>query len=109
MRLEDWTEYIIHFQRALRLRSIPFHAEVLDLEIGQPLADLEEARRFFGLCRTLDFSDGVSDEALLSQLESGRALWRYYLPKRRQMGMFAIETLHLKGIFSKEEMTVLCA
>ena len=55
MRLEDWTEYVIHFQRALRLRSIPFHAEVLDLEIGQPLADLEEARRFFGLCRGAAF------------------------------------------------------
>lgn len=103
MRLEDWTEDVIHFQRALRLRGIPFHAEVLDLEFGQPLADLEEARRFFGLYRTLDFPDGVSDEALLSQLESGRAPWRYYLPKCRQMGMFAIETKYLRRLFPEEE------
>lgn len=101
-------DYLI-LKEALRLRSIPFHAEVLDLEFGQPLADLEEARRFFGLYRTLDFPDGVSDEALLSQLESGRAPWRYYLPKRRQMGMFAIETYRLKRLFAEEETTALCA
>lgn len=95
-------DYLI-LQEALRLRGIPFHAEVLDLEFGQPLADLAEARRFFGLYRTLDFPDGVSDEALTSQLDRGRAPWRYYLPKRRQMGMFAIETEHLRGLFSEEE------
>lgn len=95
-------DYLI-LQEALRLRGIPFHAEVLDLEFGQPLADLEEARRFFGLYRTLDFPDGVSDEALTSQLDRGRVPWRYYLPKRRQMGMFAIETKHLRGLFSEEE------
>lgn len=95
-------DYLI-LQEALRLRGIPFHAEVLDLEFGQPLADLEEARRFFGLYRTLDFPDGVSDEALTSQLDRGRVPWRYYLPKRRQMGMFAIETEHLRGLFSEEE------
>lgn len=101
-------DYLI-LKEALRLRGIPFHAEVLDLEFGQPLADLDEARRFFGLYRTLDFPDGVSDEALTSQLDDGRAPWRYYLPKRRQMGMFAIETRHLKGLFAEEETTVLCA
>lgn len=90
-------------QEALRLRGVPFHAEVLDLEFGQPLADLDEARRFFGLYRTLDFPDGVSDEALASQLDRGRAPWRYYLPKRRQMGMFVIETEHLRGLFSEDE------
>lgn len=95
-------DYLI-LQEALRLRGIPFHAEVLDLEFGQPLADLDEARRFFGLYRTLDFPDGVSDEALTSQLDRGRVPWRYYLPKRRQMGMFAIETKHLRGLFSEEE------
>lgn len=100
-------DYLI-LREALRLRGIPFHAEVLDFEFGQPLADLAEARRFFGLYRTLDFPDGISDEMLLSQLDRGRAPWRYYLHKRRQMGMFAIETRHLRGLFAEEGERVLC-
>lgn len=97
-------DYLI-LQEGLRLRGVPFHAEVLDLEFGQPLADLEEARQFFGLYRTLDFPDGASDETLLSQLDRGHAPWRYYLPKRRQMGMFAIETKYVRGLFPEEGRT----
>lgn len=101
-------DYLV-LQEALRLRGIPFHTEVLDIEFGQPLADLDEARRYFGLYRTLDYPDGVSDETLLSQLDRGRAPWRFYLPKRRQMGMFVIETASLEGLFAEEEAVALCA
>lgn len=66
--------------------GVPFAAESLSLEMGQPLRSREEARQFFALYHRGDVSD-ITDDFLHERLvETGREDFPLYLPQRREVG-----------------------
>lgn len=66
--------------------GVPFAAESLSLEMGQPLRSREEAHHFFALYHRGDVSD-ITDDFLHERLvETGREDFPLYLPQRREVG-----------------------
>ncbi|MCI7472475.1 MAG: class I SAM-dependent methyltransferase [Clostridiales bacterium] len=71
--------------------GVKYVHEALVLEYGQPLTDIEDARTFV---RT--YTRPMSDEMLEAYLEeklekTGDEKWPYYLPNRKEFGLFIIE------------------
>lgn len=80
----------------LEERHIPFTKELLDLEMGQPFRDLDEARRFFSLYGQNEDASGFSDKQLLSRLVHTECEeFPYFLPAAKQVGLihFSAEDL----------------
>lgn len=74
-------------QQTLSGLHIPHEGLELALEIGQPLADLDDARRFFGLYNCDDASL-ITDEYLHSRLvKTDDPEYPLYLPHARQLGV----------------------
>ena len=72
----------------LENRDVPYEKTVLDMELGQPLKDLEEARRFFSLYSRDDKNTVFSDETLLSRLTvTNDREYPSYLPGRKKVGL----------------------
>ena len=81
-------EYSDQVERFLTERGIPYTRQDAALEFGQPLNDLEDARRFIRHysppgCAVTD------DEGLVRQLER-LPDGRWYLPHRKKIGIFVI-------------------
>ena len=68
-------------------RSIPFTSAELELEMGQPLRSLSEARRFFALYSRDKDPDRSADAFLQERLvQTGREDFPLYLPHKRSIG-----------------------
>lgn len=80
----------------LDAEGIPYEKELLCAEMGQPLRDLDEARRFFSLY-SRDAADTVfTDELLLTRLQkTDDPEYPYYLPSLKEVGLihFTAEAL----------------
>lgn len=75
------------FRRAkevLAERGIPFQAQELELELGQPFRSWEDARQFFSLYSLDD--DEITDEFLAGKLVKGDGEFPWYLPHLRKLG-----------------------
>lgn len=71
----------------LTAHGVPFEAEALELEMGQPLRSMEEARQFFRLYSRDADKAAITDEFLRGRLvETGREDFPLYLPHKRQIG-----------------------
>lgn len=76
-------------------RHIPYVAETLALEMGQPLRSLDEARRFFRLYNH-DDDTALTDAFLRERLvETGRTDFPLYLPQVRQVGCLRLAAADL--------------
>lgn len=74
----------------LRERGIPFHAEKLELELGQPFRTMEDAMAFFRL-----YSKGgeLTEQWVAARLtETGRADYPLYLPEIRKMAILVLRS-----------------
>lgn len=68
-------------------RGVPFEAETLEPEMGQPFRSMEEARQFFRLYSRDADKAAITDEFLRGRLaETGREDFPLYLPHKRQIG-----------------------
>lgn len=68
-------------------RGVPFEAETLEPEMGQPFRSMEEARQFFRLYSRDADKAAITDEFLRGRLaETGREDFPLYLPHKRQVG-----------------------
>ena len=70
--------------------GVKYHYEPLELEYGQPLLDLDDAREFvkaYALPMSDEELDAYIDENLRA---TGNDRFHYYLPKTRDMGFFVI-------------------
>lgn len=71
-------------------RGIRYTLREAELEYGQPLEDMEDARRFV-LAYTLPMEPEELTEYLRENLrETGREDFPYYLPKKKKFGLFVI-------------------
>ncbi len=78
-------------------RGVPFDAAELELEMGQPLRSLGEARRFFSLYSRDADKSVITDEFLRSKLiETGRPDFPLYLPQKRAIGCLRFSAADLK-------------
>ena len=76
----------------LRERGVRFSLETRELEMGQPLRSLEDAVRFFETY-SKDAPGTLTREAVLARLtETGDAQFPYYLPQKKALGRFTIDT-----------------
>lgn len=74
-------------RQALGLMGVPHTGTALSLEIGQPLRDFDDARRFFALYNRDDPSL-ITDEYLSSRLvRTGDPAYPLYLPHAREIGV----------------------
>lgn len=84
------------FQNAvewLKQRGVPFAAETLSLEMGQPLRNRDDARRFFALYnRGGEITDAFLDSRLA---ETGREDFPLYVPQKREVGCLRFEAADL--------------
>lgn len=83
-------------RRALSALHIPHEGTEVSLEIGQPLLDYDDARRFFGLYNHDDASL-ITDEYLSSRLvKTDDPDYPLYLPHARRLGVicFAARDIH---------------
>lgn len=77
-------------------RGVPFEAETLDPEMGQPFRSMEEARQFFRLYSRDADKAAITDEFLRGRLvETGREDFPLYLPHKRQVGYLQFESKDL--------------
>ena len=77
-------------------RGVPFEAETLEPEMGQPFRSMEEARQFFRLYSRDADKAAITDEFLRGRLaETGREDFPLYLPHQRPVGClkFSVEDL----------------
>lgn len=77
-------------------RGVPFEAETLEPEMGQPFRSMEEARQFFRLYSRDADKSVITDDFLRSKLvETGREDFPLYLPHQRPVGClkFSVEDL----------------
>ncbi|MCI6836641.1 MAG: methyltransferase domain-containing protein [Clostridiales bacterium] len=73
--------------------GIPFEAEEQSLELGQPLASLEEARQFFTLYSRDKASSVFTDAYLKSRLVPGHIPdFPWYLPQEKKVGLIRLHT-----------------
>lgn len=77
-------------------RGVPFEAETLEPEMGQPFRSMEEARQFFRLYSRDADKAAITDEFLRGRLaETGREDFPLYLPHQRQVGYLQFESKDL--------------
>ena len=77
-------------------RGVPFEAETLEPEMGQPFRSMEEARQFFRLYSRDADKSVITDDFLRSKLvETGREDFPLYLPHQRQVGYLQFESKDL--------------
>ena len=77
-------------------RGVPFEAETLEPEMGQPFRSMEEARQFFRLYSRDADKAAITDEFLRGRLaETGREDFPLYLPHKRQVGYLQFESKDL--------------
>ena len=77
-------------------RGVPFEAETLEPEMGQPFRSMEEARQFFLLYSRDADKAAITDEFLRGRLaETGREDFPLYLPHKRQVGYLQFESKDL--------------
>lgn len=71
----------------LTAHGVPFTQEELELEMGQPLVSMDEARRFFALYSRDDDPAASVDDFLQKHLvQTGRWDFPLYLPHKRSIG-----------------------
>lgn len=81
-------------EAALRRRGVPYRAERLELELGQPFRSPEEAVRFF---RLYNRGAAFSEAEIRQRLQRGPSPeFPYYLPNRKQLGLLAFAAGDLK-------------
>lgn len=103
-RFSVGTHEITHdsFRRAaMRLSElgIPFVSGKLELEFGQPFANVPDARRFFEIYSQDEEKSAITDEFLRGKLkETGEREFPYYLPQLRKLGWIKFE---MKDILKK--------
>ena len=74
----------------LDARGVKYAHEALALEYGQPFADREDARAFVR-AYTRPMSEELLEAYLEEKLEkTGDERWPYYLPNRKEFGLFVI-------------------
>lgn len=77
-------------------RGVPFEAETLEPEMGQPFRSMEEARQFFRLYSRDADKAAITDEFLRGRLaETGREDFPLYLAHKRQVGYLQFESKDL--------------
>ena len=89
-------------QAALLLREhgVPFRLETREFDMGQPLASLSAAMRFFG-AYSKDAPGALTQEAVLQKLtETGDETFPYYVPQRKSLGRFTIHTADIPEEFA---------
>ena len=80
----------------LSARGVPFTAQEMALELGQPFRSWESARRFFEIYSRDEDKSVITDAFLRSKLvETGRADFPLYMPHQRPVGClkFSVEDL----------------
>mgnify|MGYP002524600542 CR=1 FL=1 len=76
----------------LRARGVRFSLETREFEMGQPLRSLDDAVRFFETY-SKDALGTLTREAVRARLiETGDAQFPYYLPQKKALGRFTIDT-----------------
>lgn len=71
----------------LTAHGVPFTQGELELEMGQPLRSMAEARRFFSLYSRDEKPDALADDFLRERLvQTGREDFPLYLPHKRSIG-----------------------
>ena len=76
----------------LRERGVRFSLETREFEMGQPLRSLRDAVRFFEIY-SKDAPGTLTREAVRARLtETGDAQFPYYLPQKKALGRFTIDT-----------------
>lgn len=76
----------------LRERGVRFSLETRTFEMGQPLRSLDDAMRFFETY-SKDAPGTLTREAVLARLtETDDAQFPYYLPQKKALGRFTIDT-----------------
>ncbi len=77
-------------------RGVPFEAETLEPEMGQPFRSMEEARQFFRLYSRDADKAAITDEFLRGRLvETGREDFPLYLPHKRPVGCLKFSSKNL--------------
>ena len=76
--------------KELNTLEIPYQAQTLELDMGQPFKDMEEARRFFALY-SRDDPALITDTFLGSRLVQQDGEYPLYLPHMRRCGMVHIQ------------------
>lgn len=77
------------FCALLEQLGIPAHRETFSLEFGQPLQNLDDARRFFDLYSKDADKSLLTEDFLRSKLvQTGREDFPLYLPQRKQLAFF---------------------
>lgn len=83
----------------LRERGVPFSLSVRAFEMGQPLRSLGDAARFFEIY-SKDAPGALTEEAIRSRLEeTADAQFPFYLPQRKALGRFTIDTQNIPEEF----------
>ena len=76
----------------LRERGVRFSLETREFEMGQPLRSLRDAVRFFEIY-SKDAPGTLTRDAVRARLtETGDAQFPYYLPQKKALGRFTIDT-----------------
>ena len=76
----------------LRERGVRFSLETREFEMGQPLRSLRDAVRFFEIY-SKDAPGTLTRDAVRVRLtETGDAQFPYYLPQKKALGRFTIDT-----------------
>ncbi|MDO5112574.1 MAG: class I SAM-dependent methyltransferase [Clostridia bacterium] len=79
-------------QRELDARHIPYTLSRLPLEMGQPLASMEDAVRFFSTYKDKDDETPVDEAYIRARLvPDPKGQYAYYLPMEKNVGIFVIE------------------
>ena len=80
----------------LTARGIPFHRAEMELPMGQPFRDFDDARRFFELYRRPGDTTPVTDDFLRARLtETGQEEFPLFLPQSRRFGLLRWEACEI--------------
>lgn len=75
----------------LQSLGVPFHSEIITMEMGQPLRSLDDAVRFFEIYHHGE--TGVTlDEVKRSLIRMNSEEFPYYLPSQKRMGFLSLDT-----------------
>ena len=78
--------------RRLTELGIPFIAQEMEAEFGQPFRSLAAARRYYALYSSGSDPDAEADPPVIDRLvETGREDFPYYLPYRKKTGCIIID------------------
>ena len=82
--------------RKLTELNIPYTEELFSLEFGQPLRNLEDARRFYEIYSKDEDKTVITDEFLRSKVvDNDDAIFPLYLPHRRNLALLTFDTADL--------------